>query len=229
MKLSPDLLYSAPTYINPIQQRELLLRGHQIPIIENLGITKDLNGSIDLTDNDIRVLGNFPRLLQLKTLLLSTNRISHIQPDLGESLPNIECLVLSANSLNQLSDVNAISTLPKLTHLSLIDNPLVHLDYYRLYVIWRNPNLMVLDFMKVKDAERKNARELLGSSLDQPTELALKIMGTKSKTVNMSGGEKDYSRPLTEADRENLRQKLKSATSLAEVERIEQALRTGMI
>lgn len=228
MKLSPDLLFNVPTYINPMHQRELLLRGHKIPVIENLGVTKDLNESIDLTDNDIRVLGNFPRLLKLKTLLISKNRISHIQSDLSEALPNIENLVLSSNQLSQLSDIDPLSGFTKLTHLSLIDNPVVNLDYYRLYVVWRNPSIRVLDFVKVKDAERSRAKELFGPSMDKPTSLATQIMGSKSKTIQ-STGEKQASRQLTEEEKEDIRQKLKVATSLEEVEKLHQVLRTGVL
>jgi U2 small nuclear ribonucleoprotein A' len=38
--MSPELLLSSHSYLNPLSDRELDLRGYQIPAIENLGVTK---------------------------------------------------------------------------------------------------------------------------------------------------------------------------------------------
>ncbi|VVT57587.1 uncharacterized protein SAPINGB_P005770 [Magnusiomyces paraingens] len=237
MKLTPELLLSAPSYINAISDRELLLRGNNIPVIENLGVTRDLNESIDLTDNNITVLGNFPQMTRLKTLLISRNRINSINSSsFAKSLPNLEMLVLSNNHLANLADLVPLSQLPNLAYLSLVDNPVTYKDYYRLWVIWQNPHIRVLDFQKVKDAERVRAKELFGTSPDQPTELAAQILGSaRTRTFNVDA---DGSVPgattttttrkeMTEKEKDALRQQLKSATSLAEISRIEQSLKSG--
>lgn len=46
VRLTADLLTNAPSFVNPVNQRELDLRGHKIPAIENLGITRDSNEAI---------------------------------------------------------------------------------------------------------------------------------------------------------------------------------------
>lgn len=210
--------------------------GHNIPVIENLGVTKDLNDSIDLTDNSIRVLGNFPKLLRLRTLLLARNRISHIQPTISQSIPRLQNLVLTGNSIANLAELDPLSGFPDLTFLSLVDNPVTSIDYYRSWVIWRNPHVRVLDFQKVKDAERTRAKELFGLSHSEPTELATQIMGTKSSGIalrtfdssaNGTTGSTTVVQKLTEEEKEMLRQSLKHATSLVEINRIEQALKNG--
>lgn len=227
MKLTSELLLKAPSYINATKDRELLLRGHKIPLIENLGVTKDLSDVIDFTDNDIQVLGNFPKLKRLKTLLMARNRISHIQTDLASSLPNIEALILTANNISQLADLDPLSKFSKLTYVSLLDNPVTSRENYRLYVIWRNPHIRVLDFIKVKDQERQNAISLFGTH-DKPTALASQIMGKKSRVFDAStNGDKKFGTKLTSEDKEKLRAALKSATSLAEIEKIEQSLTSG--
>lgn len=209
-------------------------------MIENLGATRDLNDSIDLTDNMISVLGNFPKLLRLKTLLISHNRIQSVHPTtFAPQVPNLEMLVLSNNLLTNLSDLVFLSNLPNLLYLSLVDNPVTLKDYYRIWVIWQNPHIRVLDFQKVKDVERRRAKELFGPSLSEPTELATKILGSaKAKTfsintLNSSGELKGVSSSnsikLTEEEKAKLREQLKSATTLAEISRIEQALKSGTL
>jgi hypothetical protein len=109
-----------------------------------------LNDSLDLTDNDIRALSNFPVLYRLKTLLLSNNRISKIDPELLTNyLPNLTTLVLTNNAIAELSDLQGLAGARFLEHLVLLDNPLTKKKYYRLYVIWRLPTVRVLDFTKV--------------------------------------------------------------------------------
>ena len=79
--------------------------------------------AIDFTDNDISSLGNFPHFPRLRTLLLARNRISHIQPTLATSIPGIKTLVLTANNLSELADLDPLRQLTHLTHLTLLENP----------------------------------------------------------------------------------------------------------
>lgn len=79
--------------------------------------------SIDFTDNDIQILGNFPLSPRIRTLLLARNRIASIQPTLPTSIPNLTNLVLASNNLTELSDLDALAKFPRLTQLVLMDNP----------------------------------------------------------------------------------------------------------
>ena len=79
--------------------------------------------TIDFTDNDLSSLGNFPFFPRLHTLLLARNRITHIQPALGTSVPHLSTLVLTSNNISELADLDPIRTLPLLTHLTLLENP----------------------------------------------------------------------------------------------------------
>ncbi|KAI7047330.1 hypothetical protein KC352_g46071, partial [Hortaea werneckii] len=143
--------------------RELDLRGHKIPSIENLGVAAKDHESIDFTDNDISVLANFPLSPRLQTLLCARNRIASIQPSLSKSLPSLNTLVLTQNNLSELADLDPLQGFMKLTHVSLLDNPVTSKEHYRYYVLWRNPRIRFLDFQKVKDAERNKAQELFGT------------------------------------------------------------------
>ncbi|KAL2221917.1 U2 small nuclear ribonucleoprotein A [Thermoascus aurantiacus ATCC 26904] len=238
MRLTTELIQNSLSYINPLKDRELDLRGHKIPAIENLGIAKDQD-AIDFTDNDITSLSNFPFFPRLRTLMLARNRINHIHPNLASSLPNLTCLVLTSNNMAELADLDPLGKLPKLTHLVLLDNPVTRKEHYRYYVIWRIPSVRFLDYQKVKDAERAKAKELFGTH-EEPSALASKIMGIRSRTFDIpstgpaagegrAAGEKPIRVKLTEKERKRVEKMIREAKSLQEITRIEKELNEGRI
>ncbi|CAJ1375361.1 unnamed protein product, partial [Effrenium voratum] len=123
MRLTLELLQQAPQSLNPAKHRQLLLRGYKIPAVENLGGTDDAYECLDLSDNDLIKLGNFPPLKRLRVLLLANNRISRIAPDCFDPLPQLVSLVLTGNKLEKLVDLEPITKLANLERLSLMDNP----------------------------------------------------------------------------------------------------------
>jgi len=159
MRITPDLVAGSPQFTNPVHDREIKLRAYKIPAIENLGATQDQFDTIDLSDNEIRKLENFPLLKRLKTLLLSNNLIFRIGDDLKDSLPNVHTIMLANNSLLNLSDLKPFANLAALRRLVLSDNNVTKQPNYRLYVINLLPELLVLDFKKVKPAEREAAKK----------------------------------------------------------------------
>ncbi|KAI9258289.1 leucine-rich repeat-domain-containing protein, partial [Sporodiniella umbellata] len=164
MKITVDLLSNVDSRINPLGDRELILRDFKIPVIENLGVTKDLNDSIDFTNNDLRSLGNFPRLNRLQSLILNNNRIHKIETELDAYIPNVNSIILTNNLISELKDIEPLKALKKLTHLSLLDNPVTKKPNYRLFVIFTLSSVRVLDFNKVKLSEKKEAQAIFGSN-----------------------------------------------------------------
>jgi U2 small nuclear ribonucleoprotein A' len=170
MKMDYDLLVHAPSGLNPLGQRELSLRGLRIQLLENLVLTKvhiytishthpkthpngtqkqNQNDVLDLTDNDLRRLQNFPLLPRLSTLLLSNNRLGHIEPDIGSKLTGLQTLVLNNNELSELGDLEPLKGLRNLKTLSLYDNPVTLKPHYRDFVIVSLPQVQCLDFNRV--------------------------------------------------------------------------------
>ncbi|KAI5308185.1 U2 snRNP complex subunit [Ascosphaera atra] len=122
MRLTPELIQSSLSYLNPLKERELDLRGHKIPTIENLGVA-GTQECIDFTDNDISSISNFPLSPRLHILLLARNRVTHIQPSIAKSIPNLTTLQLTENSIAELADLEPLKHCTRLTHLSLLENP----------------------------------------------------------------------------------------------------------
>jgi hypothetical protein len=79
--------------------------------------------AIDLTDNEIQMLGNFPLSPRLRTLLLARNGIVAMAPQLPRAMPNLRNLVLTSNKLGELADLDVLAQFPRLAHLVLMDNP----------------------------------------------------------------------------------------------------------
>ncbi|KAF8931420.1 leucine-rich repeat-domain-containing protein [Dissophora ornata] len=234
MKLTPELITRAPCYLNAVQDRELDLRSHKIPAIENLGVTKDLNDSLDLTDNDIRSLSNFPSLPRLKCMLLSNNRISKIDPNLSQYLPNLTTVVLTNNAITELSDLDGLAGCKSIEVLSLLDNPVTKKKYYREWVIWKLPSVRVLDFDRVKKKERDEANKLFEGKAG-PSALAESIAATKSSTFEPGEGvplplkSSVPTLTMSKEDQDKIKAALAKATTLDEITKLERALKEGKI
>ena len=94
------------------------------------GVPQDQD-AIDLTDNDISTLSNFPLSPRLHTLLLARNRVNSIQPTLANSIPNLTALILTQNNFAELADLDVLGKFTKLTHLSLLENPVTRREVCR--------------------------------------------------------------------------------------------------
>jgi U2 small nuclear ribonucleoprotein A' len=165
MRLTADLIQRSPSFLNPVKEREIELRGFKIVAIENLGATQDQYDCIDLSDNEIVKLENFPLLNRLRTMLLNHNRINRIDAsNMKESLPNLQTLILTNNKFTNLSELDSLAELKSLKNLCLLDNLVTKKPHYRLYVIHKMPHLSVLDFRRIKPQERKSAEKLFSST-----------------------------------------------------------------
>ncbi|KAJ2927189.1 hypothetical protein H1R20_g9916, partial [Candolleomyces eurysporus] len=238
MKLTPELLAQATSHINPVKERQLDLRGYKIPAIENLGVTRDQHDAIDFTDNSIIILGNFPLLKRLRTLLLANNRIQTISPSLHLSAPNLTTLVLTNNDIAELGDLEPLKEFKHLTFLSLIGNPVRDKKWYREWLAWRIPSLRVLDFQKIRDKERTTAKSLFVTADDRETALTTSIASSVSTraakpilTIDepkavMTG---KAGRLLSKEEQDRVKAAIAKATSMEEVRRLERALKEGYV
>lgn len=253
MKLTPELLHRCEPSLNTLKDRQLDLRGYKIPAIENLGVTRDQNDTIDLTDNDIRTLTNFPNLFRLHTLILSNNLVNRIDKRLANSLPNLNTLILTNNALAELHSLTHLGRFAKLEFISLMGNPVTRKQHYRDFVIWRCKSLRVLDFQRIKQAERTRAKALMETEDGRPTSLAVSLSESlvgkdesSSTTTNgvadrptngRSGtfevgsigmnGNGSAGRRMTTEERKALEEAIENSTSLEEIKKLEDRLRLG--
>ncbi|KAJ6243528.1 u2 small nuclear ribonucleoprotein a [Anaeramoeba flamelloides] len=168
--LSVDLILSAPSFRNPLNETELCLRSHRIPMIQNLGVTLDQYDCIDLSNNNISRLENFPLLQKLRSLFVCNNNISKIDPILSKNLPNLHTLILTGNRIQELSQLEHLSGFKKLERISLVRNPICQENNYRLFLIHKIPSIKYIDFQKVKLNERKKSQSMYSTTSNQQNE-----------------------------------------------------------
>ncbi|KAJ3375357.1 hypothetical protein GGF31_004475 [Allomyces arbusculus] len=243
VKLTADLISHTDTFLNALGERELDLRGLRIPVIENLGAARDTLDTLNLTDNDVRSVSGFPRMPRLTALMLAHNRVTHIDADAGTALPNLHTMILSHNQITELGDLDALTAFPSLVRLSLVGNPVTRKSNYRLYVIHRAPTVRVLDFAKVRDVERKAARDLfVNAKTGKDSALATEYTASRSSGAAVAVEEEneemdtDATTPakpagpsLAPEDIAKIKEAIKKAKSMAEIHRLEEMLSRGKI
>ncbi|KAL2653521.1 hypothetical protein R1flu_021649 [Riccia fluitans] len=232
VRLTADLILRSPQYFNAVRERELDLRGNKIAVIENLGATEDQYDSIDLSDNEIVKLENFPYLKRLTTLLVNNNRIARINPNIGVNLPKLHTLILTNNRVQNLADLDSLASLGNLHTLSLLDNNVTKLPNYRLFLIHKLPKLQLLDFKKVKNKERQEAKKQFGT---KEAEAEAKKIPAKTFTpgevvppVEPQPEEAPRTGPTPE-QMLAIKAAIASSQTLEEVARLEKALQTGQL
>ncbi|KAJ3218643.1 U2 small nuclear ribonucleoprotein A' [Dinochytrium kinnereticum] len=232
VKLDYEVLSQAPSYVDALKERALGLRGLKIARIENLAITKDQHDTIDLTNNDLRKLDNFPPMPRLKTLLLSNNRIQKIDTECTQKIPNLDTLILTNNQFSELGDLDVLAGFKGLTHLSLLYNPVTDLKHYREYVIFRCPTLRVLDFKHVWDKERATAKTLFSG--DAGSTLLETLSTPRSSDTTTPAPRKPHAQtrsgpgPSPE-EAAKIREAIKNATTLEEIGRLKRQLEGGVV
>jgi len=216
MRLTADLIVGSPSFLNPLGDREITLRGNKISVIENLGATQDGFDTLDLSDNEIQKMENFPLLRRLRTLFLHNNHIVSIATKLGESLPRLEALLLTNNLFETLADLNPLGEFTSLRLLSLLNNPVTKLKNYRQYVIHLLPQLKVLDFLKVKASEKRQARAMFRKEGEE----------SRASHAIFTPGEQANKRS---ASTEAIKSAIQNAKSMEEVQLLEHSLKLGKL
>jgi len=229
MRITLDLLQQASQTLNPANQRQILLRGLKIPNIENLGGTNDAYECIDLSDNNLIKLANFPPLKRLRTLLLMNNRISRLADDVFDPLPHLISVTLTGNKLEKLVDLEPLTKLKTLERLSLMENPVVKVKHYRPYMIIKcSKTLRVLDFNRIKDKERKAAGLLFAH--DRGKKLLEEI--APPRVIKDISDKPDQGAaklgPSPEVI-ERIKRAIAEAETIEEVTRLERALKSGVL
>lgn len=195
-----------------------------------------------MTDNEIRVLDNFPRMQRLSTILLSNNYIFRIGN--LNNLLNVTTLILTNNKITNLNEIDKLQVLNKLQILSLIDNPVTTNIHYRLYVINKLTSLKLLDFQKIKLSE-VNASKLLFNNTEG-VQLLSKIQSEGSAATghddemsasymedeghSTSNSNKGRSgKVLTDDQKRQVRMAIESASTKEEMDMIETQLRVRTV
>nr|KAF6399461.1 small nuclear ribonucleoprotein polypeptide A' [Molossus molossus] len=126
-----------------------------------------------------------------------------------------------------MGDLDPLASLKSLTYLSILRNPVTNKKHYRLYVIYKVPQVRVLDFQKVKLKERQEAEKMFKGK--RGAQLA-KDIARRSKTFSPGAGlPADKKKGPSPGDVEAIKNAIANASTLAEVERLKGLLQSGQI
>ena len=204
-----------------------------INFLMNLLVTQDQYDVIDLSDNDIKKLDNFPPMRRLSAILANNNSISKISPTLGETLPNLQAVILTNNRVSNLFEIDHLAGAPTLEVLSLMENPVTLKPNYRLFCIYRIPSLKTLDFSKVTRTEREEAKKLFKSSSGKAF---LTLVEQEKQQLTGSSTQRNGQEPkksaimeLTDAQKEQVKRAIERASTKEEVDAIEAQLQVLLL
>lgn len=257
MRLSANILQSAEQRSNPLGEREILLRSLAIPAIEHLSVTRDQFDTIDLSNNHLTRLENFPRLERLSALYLGGNGVNYVDgKNLKKNCPGLTTVILSGNGVKGWNVIGDLGVgCPKLDFLSLVGNPVTRRQHYRLYTINKIPTLKVLDFQKVKQSERDRAQRLASSAAGAAMEADARLEARAAATAAASddgalssaaytngengasntfepgegkSAEESFATQFTVEEKAKIRDMVANAASAEEIDRIESLVKRGV-
>ena len=168
-------------------------------------------------------------MLSVKSLYLSGNKISAIDPVTIENLPNLETIILTDNLIADFSHLECLSKLKNLAELSLINNPITVKKMYRYFVIHRIPSLKYLDLKKIKPTEREEANKIFTSAkfkqiVGSISSLKNKTMQISNKVNTFTPGE-DSKIKISKEEMQKLKKEIENAKSFAAIEKINEKIR----
>ncbi|KAL3801845.1 hypothetical protein HJC23_001241 [Cyclotella cryptica] len=255
MRLSADILQSAEQRTNTLNEREIILRSLAIPSIEHLSVTRDAFDAIDLSNNHISKLENFPRLNRLSSLYVGGNGVESVDGrNLRKNLPELKNLVLTGCSVRGWNVLGELGMgCPKMEFLSLVGNPVTKRQHYRLYAIHKIPSLKVLDYTKIKQSERERAQRLAASAAGAAMEADARVEAREAaaiaaaaqennayaysndnethKTFEPGEGksaEESFATQFTLEEKAKIREMVANAASAEEIDRIESLVKRGI-
>ena len=121
---------------------------------------------LDLWGEGLTDISFVAKLPHLKVLSLAANNVSSLKP--LRKCTSLQELYLRKNKVTRLREVTALSGMPKLTVLWMMDNPCSQHEYYRDFVLHCCQALQQLDSVEITAEERKtSAKRLTAKVLDE--------------------------------------------------------------
>lgn len=133
-----------------------------------------------------------------------------------------------------VQDLAPLSSLPRLCRLDLTGNPVTKVPQYRLYLISQLPRLKLLDFARVREAERAEAAAAFGGAEGAARVASLAAHASAaaaaaSQPSDATAAKKRGGEGPSQSQLLAIKAAIASATTLEEVSRLEKALQTGVM
>jgi len=127
-----------------------------------------------------------------------------------------------------LSEIDSLANILSLRTLSLLFNPVSTKENYRRYTVYRIPQLKLLDFKKIKEKEREEAKSFFKSKPGK--DLRKLIAQTVADNLEHEDVNATPERRVATANQVSaIKRAITAATTLEEIERLNQMLQSGQI
>ncbi|CAK9439925.1 uncharacterized protein LODBEIA_P40250 [Lodderomyces beijingensis] len=238
MILTTRQIQDAPLVLNPERKLTLVLRNLRLSDITNIAAASTKYQVLDLSGNELVTLARLPpdSVAQLEVLLLANNNITYVEEEFRNP-GSLRSISLMNNNIHRFQP-SFIRSFEKIESLVLVGNPITKLRDYRLFMIWLAPSLRALDLQKVSRSERQAAsrkfgeeRVLASGAVQEMFKLDIEPKSTE-KSVALSSSDKQAHavvNKLSETDKQQLLRKLENASSIEEIEQIENMIRSGRV
>jgi hypothetical protein len=185
MKLTADVVASAPAYLNALGDREKGFRGLKATLIENLGVIEDQYDTLDFSDNSISRCAGFPLMPRLKTLLLADNRVKSIGAVRCVSTLSF-CLLLSLRSpSNVLCSTRLLAHTHTHAYTRFLQQLGRHLPHLAALVLTNNNIRGVGDLKALRACANLKWLSLTGNPVSKATNYRLAVIHTLPQLVTL--------------------------------------------
>ncbi len=227
MRLTEELINHQRSlcHLNVLGDLEIDFCGFQIPLIENINILNDSYDTVNLNDNEIRELNNFPLMIRLKHLIMCNNYIDSIDISFGNNLLSLQSLILTNNRIESLNILYNLKNLKNLESITLLDNPVTVDKAYRFYLIYILPKLKFIDFQKVTNSEREMANNTFGS---RNGEILSNLITNNNNDKDNKDNKLSEKKKYTDQQKKIIRNAIANAQSKEELDKIEEELEKGI-
>ncbi|UJR26994.1 hypothetical protein I4U23_008301 [Adineta vaga] len=146
--------------------RSLFLQGNEITKVEGLESLRNLRELV-LDKNKIRLITetSFAFQTNLVELHLEENRIRELS--FFDRMVKLEKLFLGTNKIPETMEIEKLTLLVCLNELSLINNPVSRKSTYRFFVMFKLPQIQILDEQLITEDERFRAEVYYAESMQQ--------------------------------------------------------------
>lgn len=163
MRLDEHVILRSPQITNPLGERELDLRGNGLTLLDEAPLSQldDSFDVIDLTDNNLTAVEYFPLMKRLTTIIAHRNRLQRFSLSAALRVPNLHTFVADDNAFSSLEQLIVFAKLKHLQRVSLGgSNRVAQHEYFRPLMIFLCPNLKLINFQRVLQAERQASSSL---------------------------------------------------------------------
>ncbi|XP_023557331.1 centriolin isoform X2 [Octodon degus] len=179
---------------------------------------------LNLSYNKISKIEGLENLCNLQKLNLAGNEIEHIPMWLGKKLKSLRVLNLKGNKISSLQDVSKLKQLQDLTSLILVENPVVTLPHYLLFIIFHLRSLESLEGQPVTTQDRQEAFERF--SLEEVERLERDLERKTVETEELKNKQKRFLEEIKNQDKQNKSLKQEAMLQKQSCEELESDLNT---